>query len=119
MIGTLLAVAIVFGILFVSTRALGYYRSGFSVVDVERGERADVRQPAVVGAGAGVIVLALLALLYLGVAQWDWFGRPQPKSAPVVVDEVQPSWALGGVGSSPPAGAAASPSGIPTPSPQR
>lgn len=115
----MLAVAIVFGILFVVTRALGYYRGGVNVVDAERGETADVRQSAVVGAGAGVIVLALIALLYVGVTQWEWFGRPEPRAAPVVVPRVQPSPAFGGVGSSPSPGAAASPSGLPTASPQR
>ena len=119
MIGTLLAVAVVFAILFVSTRAVGYYRGSFRVADAERGATSGVRQSAMLGAGAGVIVLALLTILYLGASQWEWFGRPAPKAAPLVVQKVQPSPVLGGVGSSPSAGAAASPSSAPTPSPQR
>lgn len=119
MTGTLLAVAIVFAVLFISTRAVGYYRGSFSVVDAERRQAAGARQSAMVGAAAGVVVLALVGLLYVGVSQWEWFGRPQPKDAPVVVQKVEPSPVVGGVGSSPAPGAAASPSSVPTPSPQR
>lgn len=119
MIGTLLAVVIVFFILFVSTRAIGYYRGSFSVVDAESSGTGSVGQSALVGAGAGVVVLVLIGLLYLGITRLDWFGAPQPKAAPVVVQKAQPSPALGGVGTSPSAGATASPSGVPTPSPQR
>lgn len=115
MIGTLIAIAIVFAILFVITQSLSYYRSNLSVADAESTGGSDVRQSAAVGAGAGVIVLLLLALLYVGVTQWDWFGRPAPK--PVVNAPVKesPAPVLGGVGATPSAApGGASPSASPS-----
>ncbi len=114
MIGTVLAVAIVFVILFVVTRSIGYYRGSFSVVGAETSEGAPGRSAAV-GAGSGLVVLVLLILLYTGVTQWEWFGRPAPKST-VVVTPVKESPAPGlAAGASPAPGAApASPSASPT-----
>lgn len=116
MIGTLLAVGIVFVILFVLTRSVSYYRGSYSVVGGEHGGDEDVRQSAMVGAGAGLIVLLLLALLYVGVTRWDWFGHQAPRAPVVVAPKAQPSPALGGIGTSPVPGANASPSGSPSPS---
>ncbi len=115
MIGTLIAIAIVFAILFVVSQSLGYYRGRLSVADTETTSGADVRQSAVLGASAGIIVLLLLALLYVGVTRWDWFGRPAPKPAVTAPIKDSPPPVLGGVGTTPsvpPAGA--SPSASPS-----
>ncbi len=116
MIGTVVAIAIVFAILLIVTRAVAYYRGEFSVVGAERSRETGVGQPAAVGAGAGLIVLVLLALLYVGVTRWEWFGATAPRPAPVSVPAKEsPPPVLGGIGatpSAPPAGA--SPSASPT-----
>jgi len=120
--GTLLAVAIVFVILVVATRSIGYYRGNFSVVGAERESEADVFRSAAVGAGAAVVVLFLMALLFVGVTRFEWFGQPAPKPS-LSVPRVQPSPAIGavpatqgpGVGASPAASPPASPSASPQP----
>lgn len=116
MIGTLLAIAIVFVILVVLTRSIGYFRGSYSIVGAEHGGEEDVRQSALLGAGAGLIVLLLVALLYLGVTRWEWFGHPVPRTPVLAAPKAQPSPALGGVGTSPAPGASASPAGSPSPS---
>lgn len=114
----LLAAAIVFVILVVLTRSIGYYRGTYSVVGTERGGgEAEVRRSAAVGAGAGLIVLLLIVLLYVGITRWGWFGQPSPHSPVLSVPRVQPSPALGGVGVTPAPGAGASPSASSSPSP--
>lgn len=115
MIGTLIAIGVVFAILLVISQSLGYYRGRLSVADTETTGGADVRQSAALGAGAGIIVLALLALLYLGVTQWEWFGRPAPKPVVTAPIKESPAPVLGGIGatpSAPPVGA--SPSASPS-----
>ncbi len=112
MIGTVFAVAIVFAILLVATRSLGYYRGRFSVAGADSSSDADIRRSAAVGAGSGLVVLALVALLYVGVTRWDWFGQPAPKQ-PAVLTPAKPSPAPGlgaGAKPSPVPGMAASPS---------
>ncbi len=111
MTGTLLTIGIVFAILIVMTRSIGYYRGNFSVVGAEREGTAGAGRSAAVGAGAGLVVLVLLLLLYFGVTRWDWFGHQAPRSPVVAVPRAQPSPALGAVGASPAPGAGgASPS---------
>lgn len=112
--GTVLAVAIVFVILFVVTRSVGYYRGSFSVAGTEASTGAPGRSAAV-GAGSGLLVVVLLVLLYTGITRWEWFGQPAPR-APVVVTPAKESPAPGlGVAASPvPGGAAASPSASPS-----
>lgn len=78
----MLAVAVVFVILLVATNSVRYYRGSFSVEGVETQGEAPGRSPAL-GAAAGVAVLVLLGLLYTGVTQWDWFGRPAPRDTSV------------------------------------
>lgn len=109
------AVAIVFAILFVLMQSMGYYRGRFSVADAETGAAA--WRPAAIGAGAGLVVLLLSALLYVGVTQWEWFGRPAPRAPVVAVPAKEsPPAVLGGVGTTPsPAPANASPSASPSP----
>ncbi len=74
--GTLLTVAVIFGILFVVTRAAGYYRRRWSVADSTVTGGDDVTVSAAIGIGSGLVVLVLLLLLYLGVTRWDWAGHP-------------------------------------------
>jgi hypothetical protein len=74
--GTVLIAAVVFVILFVVSRAAGYYRRQLSVVDADTGGQEDVATSAAVGIGAGVAVLLLLLVLYMGVTRWDWAGQP-------------------------------------------
>jgi len=116
-IGTSLAVVVVFAILVVASRSLGYLRGRrFSVADAEVISGTDVRRSAAVGAGAGLLVLFLMAMLYTGITRWEWLGHsavshvavasPMPISSPG-------SGAGFGVSSSPPA---ASPTASPSPS---
>jgi len=74
--GTVLTAVVIFGILFVVTRAAGYYRRRWSVADSTASGGDDVTVSAAIGIGSGVVVLALLLLLYLGVTRWDWAGHP-------------------------------------------
>lgn len=74
--GTVLTAAVIFGILFVVTRAAGYYRRRWSVADSTVTGGDDVAVSAAIGVGSGVVVLLLLLLLYLGVTRWDWAGNP-------------------------------------------
>jgi hypothetical protein len=87
-IGTVFAVVVVFAILVVVSRSAGYFRGRMSVVDSEEGSTAEVGRSAALGAGAGVLVLCLLAVLYLGVTQWEWLGRPSSHGAPAVISPV-------------------------------
>src|SRR4051794_24285698 len=74
--GTLLTAAVIFGILFVVTRAAGYYRRRWSVADSTLSGGDDVGVSAAIGIGSGVVVLLLLLVLYLGVTRWNWAGQP-------------------------------------------
>ncbi len=74
--GTVLAAAVIFGILFIVTRVAGYYRRRWSVADSTVTGGDDVTVTAAIGVGSGLVVLALLLLLYLGVTRWDWTGHP-------------------------------------------
>jgi hypothetical protein len=74
--GTVLTAAVIFGILFVVSRAAGYYRRRWSVADSTVTGGDDVTVSAAIGIGSGVVVLLLLLLLYLGVTRWDWAGHP-------------------------------------------
>ena len=74
--GTVLTAIVIFGILFVVTRAAGYYRRRWSVADSEATGGDDVTVPAAIGVGSGLVVLLLLLILYLGVTRWDWAGHP-------------------------------------------
>jgi hypothetical protein len=74
--GTVLTAAVIFVILFVVTRAAGYYRGRWSVADSDVSGGSDVAVSAAVGIGSGVVVLLLLLLLYLGITRWDWTGHP-------------------------------------------
>lgn len=111
--GTVLAVAIVFVILFVATRSIGYYRGSFSVAGTETSSNGAGR-PAAVGAGAGLLMVALLVLLYTGVTRWEWFGQPAPKASVAVTPAKEsPAPGLGVAASPAPGGAVASPSASP------
>jgi len=119
-IGTILAVLVVFAILVVASRSLGYMRNGrFSVADSDVTEGMDVRRPAAVGAASGLVVLLLMAVLYMGITQRDWLGHPAVSHAPLASPMPISSPASGagfGAGSSPSAGAATpSPSASPAP----
>ena len=74
--GTVLTAAVIFGILFVVSRAAGYYRRRWSVADSTATGGDDVTVSAAIGVGSGVMVLLLLLLLYMGVTRWDWTGHP-------------------------------------------
>lgn len=74
--GTLLIAAVIFLILFVVTRAAGYYRGQLSVADTETTTEESVGTSAAIGISSGVTVLILLFLLYLGITRWDWAGNP-------------------------------------------
>jgi len=74
--GTVLTAAVIFGILFVVSRAAGYYRRRWSVADSEVTGGDDVAVSAAIGIGSGLVVLVLLLVLYLGVTKWDWAGHP-------------------------------------------
>ena len=87
-IGTVFAVVVVFAILAVVSRSAGYFRGRMKVVDSEDGGAAEVGRSAALGAGAGVLVLILLGVLYLGVTQWEWLGRPSSHGTPAVVRPV-------------------------------
>jgi hypothetical protein len=115
--GTVFAVAIVFAILFIVMRSMGYYRGRFSVADAETSTGAAAWRPAAIGAGAGVLVLFLSALLFIGVTRWEWFGRPEPRAPVVAVPAKEsPPSVLGGIGSTPsPPPTNATPSASPSP----
>src|SRR5260370_35240236 len=84
MIGTFLSVVVVFGILVVASRSLGYLRSRrFSVADSDVATGSDVRRSAAGGAGSGLLVLVLIAALYIGVTRWDWLGHAAGSHRPV------------------------------------
>ena len=74
--GTVLTAVVVFLILFLVTRAAGYYRGRWSVADSTVSGGDDVAVSAAVGIGSGIAVLLLLLLLYLGITRWDWAGHP-------------------------------------------
>ena len=117
MIGTFLAVVVVFGILVVATRSLGYYRRGsLSVADSDVTGGADTGRSVAIGAGSGVLVLLLMAFFYLGVTRWDWLGHPVVSHSAVASPMPVSSPGSGiGVITSPPTGAAtASPSSSPS-----
>ena len=69
-------VAVIFLILFVVTRVAGYYRGQLSVADAETSGEQSVGASAAIGVSAGITVLVLLLLLYLGITRWDWAGQP-------------------------------------------
>lgn len=108
--GTLLAVVVVFALLVVITQSLGYYRGRLSVADAEASGGTDVRRSAAIGASAGIAVLFLVALLYLGATQWEWFGRPGSAPATFSPAPVASPAPAVGIGASPAAGPSASPS---------
>lgn len=114
MIGIVLAIAVVFAILFVVTRSVAYYRGELSVAGAETQE-AEVGQPAAVGAAAGLVVLLLMALLYVGVTRWEWFGNPTPKAPPVAAPAKESAPPVVSTAAPTPSAAA----GVPTPSPQK
>jgi hypothetical protein len=87
-IGTIFAIVVVFAILLVASRSLGRYRGRMRVAGSEGGGSDEVRRSAAKGASAGVAVLFLLVLLYVGVTQWEWLGRPASHSAPAVFSPV-------------------------------
>jgi hypothetical protein len=80
--GTLLAVVIVFLILYLVSQSAGYYRRRLSVAGTETGGTDDVRSSALTGAAAGALALVLLFLLYLGITRWEWLGHPTVSIAP-------------------------------------
>ena len=108
--GTVLTVAVVFGILFVVTRAAGYYRRRWSVADSTVTGGDDVTVSAAIGIGSGVVVLLLLLLLYLGVTRWDWAGQPIGGSGHTVATPAPLSSPGSNTVVAPSASAAASPS---------
>ncbi len=116
MIGTFLSVIVVFAILVVASRSLGYLRSRrFSVADSEVTTGGDVRRSAAMGAGSGLLVLLLIAALYIGITRWDWLGHPAVSHTAVAspIPISSPGSGAGfGVKSPPPA---ASPSASPSP----
>ena len=105
--GTVIVAAIVFLILLVVTRAAGYYRRQWSVADAETSGQDSVASSAAIGVSAGVTVLVLLLVLWLGVTRWDWAGQPIGGVHPVVTPAPISSPANP---VAPPSGAGASPS---------
>ena len=83
MMGTVLAIIVVFLILALVTQSAGYYRRRLSVADTEVGGSESVAGSAAVGIGAGLVVIALLLLLYFGITRWDWLGHVSPQNAPM------------------------------------
>ena len=75
--GSLLALAVVFLIVFLATRSAVRYRRDLAVANAEVGDSTDVRSLAT-GAVAGAVVLVLLAVLYLGLTRWSWVSHPVP-----------------------------------------
>jgi hypothetical protein len=111
-----MAVLIVFAILVVASRSVGYYRRGrLSVADSEVSGGAEIGRSAAIGAGSGLLVLLLIAVLYLGIARWDWLGHPAVSHTAVASPMPVSSPGLGiGVNSSPATGSGmASPSASP------
>ena len=113
--GMLIAIVVIFAILVLLTRAFGLVRGQrLGVADVETATERDV-QPAALGAAMGVVALILIAILYLGITQWQWLGRPNPSGgAPASVTAAPGVSAPPVVGASPPAGQTA-----PSPSPSK
>jgi hypothetical protein len=111
---------VVFVILVVASRSLGYLRSRrLSVADSEVSAGNDVRRAAALGAGSGLLVLLLIAVLYTGISRWDWLGHPAVSHSAVASPMPISSPAPGegpGISGSPPAGSPpASQSTSPTP----
>jgi hypothetical protein len=84
--GSLLAAIVVFLLFVVISQSTGYYRSVLRVAGAEGGTSTDVRMSAAIGMASGFIVFFLLAILYLGIAHWHWFGPPpsHPASQPLI-----------------------------------
>jgi hypothetical protein len=115
--GTFMAVVVVFAILVVASRSLGYYRrQRLSIADSDVTGGSDVGRSMAIGAGSGLLVLLLMAVLYLGIARWDWLGHPAVSHTAVASPMPVSSPGSGiGVTTSPPSGSVpASPSASPT-----
>jgi hypothetical protein len=80
--GSILAVAVIFLILFLVAQSAGYYRRRLSLADSEVGGTEEVGRPIAVGAGSGILLLLLLALLYVGLTRWAWLGHPSVNTNP-------------------------------------
>jgi hypothetical protein len=76
--GWIVALIVVFLILFVIAQSASYYRRSWSIADSEVGGQDSVAVSAAVGIGSGVLVLLLLLLLYLGLTRFDWLGNLSP-----------------------------------------
>ena len=76
--GWIIAVIVVFLILFVIAQSALYYRRTWSIADAEVGGQDSVAVSAAVGVGSGVLVLLLLLLLFFGLTRWDWLGHLSP-----------------------------------------
>lgn len=111
MIGTVLAVIVVFAILYIGTRSAGYYRN-YSVADSDV-TTSGAMAPAAIGIGAGLVMLLLMALLCFGITRWDWLGHPAVSHVAVARPKaIETPGAATGVGASP---SSASPSPPPSP----
>jgi len=84
--GTFLATIVVFLLFVVISQSAGYYRSVLRVAGAERESSTNARVSAAIGLASGFIVLFLLAILYLGIANWHWFGSQpfRPPSQPLI-----------------------------------
>lgn len=114
MFGLLITILVIFAVLLLVTRAAGVVRGQrLGVAGTETTSEGDA-QPALVGAVMGVVALLLIILLYVGITQWQWLGRPNPShSAPVLTPAPVQASPVVGVGASPktgPGGASPSPS---------
>ena len=113
--GMLIAIVVIFAVLVLLTSALGLVRAQrLGVAGVETTSERDV-SPAALGAAMGVVALVLIVILYLGITQWQWLGRPDASGgAPASVTPAPVVSAQPVVGASPPAGQTA-----PSPSPSK
>jgi hypothetical protein len=86
LVGTLLAAALFFLLFILITQSASHYRSVLRVVGSEGEANRDDRTSAAVGMASGFAVVFLVAVLYVGLAQWHWFAPPPlaPTSKPLI-----------------------------------
>lgn len=115
-IGLLLSIVVIFAILVLTTRAACYVRRPrLGVADAEVSVGAEAHEAAIRGGGMGIAAVLLVALLYVGLAQWHWLGAPASNGTTNVVTPAPVQSPVSGLGAGPspspqPGGASPSPS---------